>query len=156
MFRVPLVGLGTPFCFTEKVAVPLPLPLAPPVICIHPTLLTAVQLQPVGAVTLTLPDPPLGPKEPDVADSEDVQETPDSVTVNVCPAIVSVPVSPLALLLELTENETVPLPVPDAPDVTDTKPELLTAVQPQPDGAVTFTLPVPPPEPNEADAADSE
>jgi len=138
------------------VTVPLPLPLAPPVICIHPTLLTAVQLQPAGAVTLTLPDPPFGPKEPDVADSEDVQETPDSVTVNVCPAIVSVPVSPLALLLELTENETVPLPVPDAPGVTDTQPTLLAAFQAQPEGAVTFTMPEPPLEPKEAEVADSE
>ena len=136
--------------------VPLPLPVAPPVTCIHPALLAAVQLQPAGAVTLTLPDPPPGPKEPDVADSEDVQGAPGSATVNVCPAIVSVPLIPLALLLELAENETVPLPVPDAPDVTDTQPALLAAFQAQPEGAVTFTMPEPPLEPKEAEVADSE
>ena len=37
---------------------PLPLPLAPPVTVIHPSLLTAVQPHPAPAVTLTLPLPP--------------------------------------------------------------------------------------------------
>ena len=36
---------------------PLPLPLAPDVIVIHAALLTVVHAQPIGAVTLTAPDP---------------------------------------------------------------------------------------------------
>jgi hypothetical protein len=40
------------------VTVPLPLPLAPEVMVIQPTLLTAVQLQPASAATLTVAVPP--------------------------------------------------------------------------------------------------
>jgi hypothetical protein len=144
MFKVPLMALAPPFGFTEKVTVPFPLLFAPEVTCVHPTLLTAVQAQPEGAVTFTLPDPPLDPKEPDDADSEDVQGAPASLAVTVWPAMVSVPLRLLALLLGLAENETVPLPVPVAPAVTDTQPTLLTALQVQPAGAVTFTLADPP------------
>jgi hypothetical protein len=60
---------------------PLPLPLAPLVTCTKAELLTAVQVQPLGAVTLTLLVPPLELKEPEVAESEKVQETPASLTV---------------------------------------------------------------------------
>ena len=44
---------------TEYVTVPLPLPLFPDVIFIQSTLSVAVQLHPPGAVTLTVPVPPL-------------------------------------------------------------------------------------------------
>ena len=40
---------------TEYVAVPLPLPLAPPLIVSHELLLVADQVQPPAAVTDTLP-----------------------------------------------------------------------------------------------------
>ena len=43
---------------TEKLTVPLPEPLAPDVMVIQVALLTAVQLHPVVAVTLTVPVPP--------------------------------------------------------------------------------------------------
>ena len=59
-------------------------------------------------------------------------------------------------LFAFTVYDTVPLPLPLAPAEICTNPELLFALQPQPDGAVTFTLPVPPPAPNEALVADSE
>jgi hypothetical protein len=56
----------------------------------------------------------------------------------------------------LAENDTVPFPVPVAPDITDTQPTLLTAFQAQPDGVNTFTLPGPPVDRNEAEVADNE
>jgi hypothetical protein len=42
-----------------NVTVPLPVPLAPPVIVSHVALLAAVHAQPVPAVTLTEPPPPV-------------------------------------------------------------------------------------------------
>jgi hypothetical protein len=51
--RAPLV-----FWATEYDTVPLPVPLAPPVIAIHASLLVADQLQPDVAVTVTEADPP--------------------------------------------------------------------------------------------------
>jgi hypothetical protein len=47
---------------------PLPLPLDPPVIVIQLALLVAVQLQPAGALTETVPLPPEAPKEADVGE----------------------------------------------------------------------------------------
>src|SRR5216684_2750202 len=157
MVSVPVRLLAVLFAFTEKPTVPLPLPLAPDVTCVHPWLLTAVQVQPEGAVTFTLPVPPLEPKEPDGADSEYVQATPASLTVKAWPAIVSVPLRLLAVLFAFTENPTVPLPVPLAPEVTCVHPWLLTAVQlqPDPDKTVTFTLPVPPAAEKDALGADN-
>ena len=71
-------------------------------------------------------------------------EVPVWVTVNVLPAIVSVPVRDdvdvFAAALKLTE----PLPEPDAPAVIVNHAALLTAVHAQPDGAVTATVPLPP------------
>jgi hypothetical protein len=59
---VPVRGLvlpfGVVFAVTEKLTVPLPVPLLPEVIVIQPSLLVAVQGQaPFGVVTLTLPVP---------------------------------------------------------------------------------------------------
>jgi hypothetical protein len=47
------------FAATLKVTVPLADPVAPAVTVIQPTLLTAVQLHPLPAVTLIVPLPPL-------------------------------------------------------------------------------------------------
>jgi hypothetical protein len=47
---------------TLNVTVPLPLPLAPEVIVTKLSLLVAVQLHPLGAVTLMLPVPPVALK----------------------------------------------------------------------------------------------
>jgi hypothetical protein len=81
----------------------LPEPLLPAVIVIQPALLLAVQAQPPGAVTLTEPPPPLEEHDAVVADSVYVQGTPASVTVTVWPAMVTVPVSALELVLAATE-----------------------------------------------------
>src|SRR3954452_10136832 len=71
----------------------------------------------------------------------DVTEVPACVTVMVWPPMVSVPVRAELPLLTSTWNETVPLPVPFAPAVTVSHEALLIAVQVQPAGAVTVTLP---------------
>ena len=70
--------------------------------------------------------------------------------------MVSVPLWLLILPFELTEYETLALPLPFAPAVMCAQPALLTAVQAHPDGAVTFTLPDPPPEANETELEESE
>jgi hypothetical protein len=66
------------------------------------------------------------------------------VTVNVCPAMVSVPLRELVDVLTAMLKPTVPLPEPLAPPVTVIQLTLLVAVQLQPDPAVTAALPVPP------------
>jgi hypothetical protein len=48
---------------TEKLVEPLPVPLAPELIVIQPSLLMAVHTQPEGAVTLTAPGPPESAKD---------------------------------------------------------------------------------------------
>ena len=62
--------------------------------------------------------------------------------MNVCPAMVIVPVLELELLR--TVYLTIPLPVPLLPDVITIQIALLFAVQRQPLCADTFTVPVPP------------
>jgi hypothetical protein len=72
--------------------------------------------------------------------------------VKVRPAIVSVPLLELVLELPATENPTVPLAVPELPEVIVMKLALLVVVQLplQPLGeAVTVTLPVPALDPND-------
>jgi len=69
----------------------------------HASLLTAVQLQPEPAVTLILP---LAPMEEarvlDVGEMVTAHGSPDCVTVNVWPPIVTVPVRDVAPLLAAT------------------------------------------------------
>ncbi len=52
---VPVRGLAPVFAATLKVTVPMPAPLAPPVIVIHGTLLTAIHEQLVPVPTERLP-----------------------------------------------------------------------------------------------------
>ncbi len=71
---------------------------------------------------------------------------PGCVTLKLCPAIVSVPVRELMLLLAAALNATVPLPLPLAPPVTVSHDVLLlTPVHAHPAGDVTPVEPVPPP-----------
>ena len=67
------------------------------------TLLVAVQLQPVGIVTLIVPLPPLDKNDWLVGEIVRVQGMPPWLTVKVWPAIVTVPVRPLVLVLAATE-----------------------------------------------------
>jgi hypothetical protein len=80
------------FAATLSATLPSPDPLAPAVTVIQAALLTAVQVQPVGAVTETLLVPPAAVLDALVADSANVHVTPLCVTVTVCPATVIVPV----------------------------------------------------------------
>jgi len=76
------------------VTVPLPVPLDPAVTVNHVgALLIAVQVQlPTDAVTPTVPLPAAALGDALVASNVNVHGAPACVTVNVCPAIVSVPV----------------------------------------------------------------
>jgi hypothetical protein len=66
------------------------------------------------------------------------------LTVNVCPAIDSVPVR-AGPLFAATLKDTVPLPLPDVPPVIASQSALFdVAVQAQPAAAVTVTDPAPP------------
>ena len=69
---------------------------------IQVALLLAVQLQPVGVVTLTVLLPPSDVNDWLVGESVKLQDMPPCVTVKVCPAIVSVPVRVLMLVLAAT------------------------------------------------------
>ena len=65
------------------------------------------------------------------------------MTVNVAPAIVSVPVRLDATVFAATLKPTVPLPDPVAPLVTVIHAALLAAVHAQPVATLTLLLPVP-------------
>jgi hypothetical protein len=80
----------------------LPLPLAPAVTVIQASLLTAVQLQPVPAVTVTVPVVAEDVGFTDVGEIVNVQGAPACVTVNVWPPIVMVPVRELVVVLAAT------------------------------------------------------
>jgi hypothetical protein len=71
---------------------PLPLPEVPPVSVSQALLLTAVHEQPPATVTATLPAPPAAARDVVVGVIDGAHETPACVTVNVCPAMVAVPV----------------------------------------------------------------
>ena len=125
--------------------VPLPVPLAPAVTVIHEALLVAVRAQPVVPVTVTLTALPAATTLVLVDDSVNATQVAAAwVTVNVTPAIVTVPVRELAVVLVATLRDTVPLPVPLAPDVTLIHDALLVADRAQPVVPVTVTLTPPP------------
>jgi hypothetical protein len=126
----------------ESWTAPLPEPRSPDVTLIQGTLLVDDQLQPAVAATFTVVVPPC-----DGAwncSGEIVKaHAPAWWTVNVRPAIVSVP-SRATPECDPAKNDTVPLPVPLAPDVIDSHPALLVAVQLQVPPVLTVTLPFPP------------
>ena len=62
------------------------------------------------------------------------------MTVNACPAMVMVPVRGVVLLFASTWKPTVPLPIPDAPEVTVIHWSDVAATQTHPLVAVTSTL----------------
>ena len=81
----------------------MPLPDAPAVTVIHPTLLAAVQLQPVPAVTVTVPVAAADVVRFDeVGAMVNVHGAPACVTVKVWPPIVIVPVRDTVLVLAAT------------------------------------------------------
>ena len=81
----------------------MPLPLAPAVTVSQlVALLTAVQLHPVPAVTVTVPVVAADVGLADVGEIVNVQGTPACVTVKVLPPIVIVPVRELVLVFAAT------------------------------------------------------
>jgi hypothetical protein len=66
------------------------------------------------------------------------------VTVNVAPAIVSVPLRLVVAVFAATLKPVLPEPDPEAPLVIVIQEALLVDVQPQPEPAVTPVAPVPP------------
>ena len=63
---VPVRESELAFAAAVKPAEPLPDPVAPEVIVIHVSVVAAVQLQPVGAVTVIVPVPPPATTDCDV------------------------------------------------------------------------------------------
>lgn len=140
------------FAVNEYVTVPEPVPLAPLVIDIHDTALEAVQLHPAVVVTVTVPVPAAPVTEAAVGETVKTHGTPACVTVNVTPAMVSVPVRDEVEVLAATLNVTPPLPdvFGPPPAVTVIHEALLVADQEQPVGIVTETTRVPPAEASES------
>jgi hypothetical protein len=134
---VPVRGLVEVLTAIAYATVPLPFPLPPPVTEIHDALLAPVHAQPLVVVTAVDNAPPAAGAVCAVDDSEKPQ-TPLCVTVSVRPAIVRVPERGLVAVLAETLYETVPLPVPLLPPVTEIHDVLLlTPVHPHPLVVVT-------------------
>jgi hypothetical protein len=138
--RVP-VRDGPVVAATAKVTLPAPAPLAPAVIVIHGALLAAVQAHPAAALTSIVRLPPPAATAWLSGDTSKPQPG-DCVTVNGCPAIVTVPIRD-GPVVAATVNGTAPLPVPavvpSAIQLTS-----LDAVQGHPAAAVTATAFDPP------------
>ena len=133
---VPVRELVLLLAAALNATVPLPLPLAPPVTVSQDVLLlTPVHAHPAGDVTPVEPVPPAcRHRAARRAESVNVQLMPGCVTLKLCPAMVSVPVREVVLLLAAALNATVPLPLPLAPPVTVSQDVLLlTPVHAHPD-----------------------
>jgi hypothetical protein len=139
---------------TLNATLPEPDPVAPATRLIQAALLVAVQLHPAPAVTVLLPDPPSLANAWLVGVAEYVQAAPDCETVNVAPAIVSVPDRLVVEVFAATLNPALPGPVPEVPLVTVIHGALLVVLHVQPADVVTFVLPLPPAAPS--DCADDE
>jgi hypothetical protein len=141
--KVP-VRAAPAFGATLNATDPFPLPDAPLVIVSQSGFaVVTVQVQPFAATTFTLPAPPLEPTAWLLDEIVGLQPFPCE-TVNVCPAIVNVPVRG-APALAATLYPTDPFPLPDVPLVIVSQSELFVdAVQVQPFAAEIVTVPVPP------------
>ena len=84
-----------------------------------------------------------------------LQDAAACVTVRVWPAIVTEPVREDVDVFAATESETVPFPVPDAPEVTEIQDAVLDAVQLQPEVPVTVAVIGPPDAVEDVDAGDT-
>lgn len=138
--RCEVLALGA----TLKLAVPLPLPLEPPVTVIQLAAVVVVHEHPAGAVTVAEPVPPPATTVWLSGATEYVHGTPAWVTVKVCPPTEIVPVRCEMVPFAATLNDTVPFPFPVAPPVTVIQAALLVALHVHPDTADTVNDPVPP------------
>ncbi len=133
---------------------PLPLPVEPLVMVIHPALVAAVQLQPAAAVTVTIPEPAADVRLADPGEIVGRHVTPAWFTVRVLPPTDTVPVRAAVPAFVATVYESEPLPVPVAPVVIVIHALLLVVVQPQPVAALTVTTPEAPDEATVADVGE--
>ena len=116
---VPVRGFVFGLDEALNATVPLPLPLAPLVTVSQDVLLlTPVHAHPVGAVTAVDPVPPLATTDWLVGVIEYEHAAAAWFTVNVWPAIVSVPLRAVPFGFTVALKATVPAPVPLAPLVT--------------------------------------
>jgi hypothetical protein len=122
------------------VTVPLPEPDAPAVIESHVSLLAAVHVQPIGALTATSLLPPAAATVCAPGEIVSVHGTPSCVALKVLPAIVIVPLRGVMPGLAAAFNVTLPLPDPLEPAVIVIHEALLVAPQLHPAGAVTATV----------------
>jgi hypothetical protein len=123
--------------------VPLPVPAAPEVTVSHGALLLAVHVHALVVVTVTVPVPPIAGTLWLVGLIEYVHGATNAawLTVNVCPAMVTVPARAAPLLAAMF-IPTEPFPVPAAPDVTVIHGAPLAAVHVQAAVVVTVTVAV--------------
>jgi hypothetical protein len=129
------------FAFTRRLTVPLPVPDAPDMTTIHETGLVAVQPHPLPPVTVTLVVSPAAATLLLTGLMMNVHGAvaPLWLTVNVCPAIVNVPLRPVELALAESEKLTVPGPVTEAGDVSVIHVSFARAVHAQVAPALTAT-----------------
>ena len=124
----------------------MPEPLAPAVMVSHETLLVAVQSQPAAVVTAIVLVPPAAGADWKSGVTLKAHDPEACVTVNVCPAIVSVPVRVAPVEFAAAEKVTSPFAVPDAPAEIVSQVALLVAVHVHPLAELTVTEPEPPTE----------
>ena len=145
MVAVPVRLVPAVLAATLRPTVPLPVPEPPEVTAIHAALLVAVRAQPLVPLTDTATGPPDAATLWLDGDKENVPHaTADWATVKVCPPMVTVPVRLVPAVLAATLRPTVPLPVPEAPEVTAIHAALLVAVRAQPLVPLTDTATGPP------------
>jgi hypothetical protein len=136
MMTRPVRGSSSRLRSTVNLTSPVPVPLAPAVTVIQDTSLTAVRGQSGDdAVTVMRRSAPRPGTELLVALSENVQPL-DCVTVNVCPAMSSVPVLD-GPVVAATPKDTLPLPVPPELGASVNHDARLLAVHSQPSLVVT-------------------
>ena len=123
---------------TEYVTVAFPAPDTALVRVIQEALLLAVQAAPAdGARSTKLPAPPPALTVAEAALSEN--KLADCVTIRGIPAMVKTAWRAVAAVFAVSENDTLPLPAPDAPAVMLSQDTLLEAIQVQPGVAVNET-----------------
>ena len=126
-----------------KVTVPFPVPVEPPLIVSHETVLAAVQLQSDPVVTVVVEVSPAPASVRAVGETLYVHAAgapPSCVAVTVRPATVRVPVRSPGAVLAVALNVTVPLPVPLEPPLMLSHAALLVAVHPHPLAVVTVVV----------------
>ena len=107
---------------------------------IHVGVPELVHVHPAEVVTVIVPVPPGCGGVNDRGATVKLHAAPFWVTVNVLPAIVRLAVRWVIAVLGATVTTTVPLPLPEAPDVTVSQEVPLVAVQPHPLATDTETF----------------